>query len=110
MHRIAKTGFYVSLISYLLFWLFDSLRPGFVARSFSVHLFLLGAIGFGIWWGFIVKEYSDRPWAQLLVALILGMGLTVITWVFGEGLGAVRLLIAVTALFIPLLFWRLIRE
>lgn len=110
MHRIAKTGFYVSLISYLLFWLLDALRPGFVARSFSVHLFLLAALAFGFWWSITVKEYKDRPFLQLAVVFILGIILAVITWIAGDGLGGVRLLIALISLFVPFLFWNFIRQ
>ncbi len=47
---IARTGFWASFISYILFWLADLVRPGFVARYLSVHLFLLAAIIFAIWW------------------------------------------------------------
>ncbi len=110
MHSIAKTGFYVSLISYSVFWLLDVVRPGFVARSFSVHLFLLAALIFGIWWAVMVKEYADRPWVQALLAIVLGFFLSVITWGAGVGFGAFRLVVVVVAFFIPLMVWRLIQK
>jgi len=53
---IAKTGFLVSLSSYVLFFALDWLRPGFVSDFLSVHLFLLAAIIFGVWWA--VEEPS----------------------------------------------------
>lgn len=109
MERLAKTGFYISVVSYGMFWVLDTLRPGFVARSFSVHLFLLAALVFGVWWGIIMKEYTDRPWLQLAVAAVLGILLAVLTWNFGEGLGALRLLIAAFAVLIPVFVWQLIR-
>lgn len=110
IERIAKTGFYVSLISYVCFWLLDVLRPGFVSRSISVHLFLFATLVFGIWWAVVVKEYTDRPWVQMLCAGAFGIILSVITWTFGEGFGAFRLIVVVTAFFIPLIFWRLIQK
>ncbi len=110
MHVIAKTGFYVSLISYAVFWLLDVMRPGFVARSFSVHLFLLAALIFGVWWGMTLKEYTDRPWVQILFTAIFGFFLSVITWGVGEGFGALRLVVVVIAFFIPFIVWRLIQK
>lgn len=110
MHQIAKTGFHVSLISYGLFWLLDVLRPGFVSRSFSVHLFLLAALIFGLWWGIQVKEFTDRPWVQLVVVGILGILFAVLTWFSGSGLGTLRVLITLISLFIPVIFWNLIRK
>ncbi len=110
MQSIVKTGFYVSLTSYVIFWLLDAMRPGFVSRSFSVHLFLLAAIMFGVWWGIVVKEYMDRPWVQMCVTGILGIVLAVIVWIFGEQFGLLRLLITLLSLFIPMLFWNLLRR
>ncbi len=106
---ISRTGFYVSLISYVVFWVLDILQPGFVARTFSVHIFLLSAIVFGIWWAIVVKEYTERPWFEMLVALVLGILLSVLTWIFGEGLGMFRILVVFLALFVPLLVLRLFK-
>ena len=108
--RIAKTGFYMSLFSYVAFWMMDILRPGFVSRSFSVHLFLLATVIFGIWWGMTVKDYTDRPWLQMLTTVAFGIILSVITWRFGEGFDALRPLMTLVAFFTPLLFWRLVRD
>lgn len=110
VQSIAKTGFNVSLISYGFFWMMDLLRPGFVSRTFSVHLFLLSAIVFGMWWGMTVKEYTDRPWIQMLTAIILGIFLSVITWNLGESFGALRVIVCAFTLMVPFLFWRLLLE
>jgi hypothetical protein len=107
---ISRTGFYVSLISYVVFWVLDILKSGFVARTFSVHIFLFSAIVFGIWWAIVVKEYTERPWLEMLFALVLGILLSVLTWIFGEGLGMFRFLIVIIAFLIPLLFLRLLRD
>lgn len=46
---VARTGFWTSVISYIVFWACDLARPGFVSRYFSVHLLLLAALAFGGW-------------------------------------------------------------
>ncbi len=110
MEKIAKTGFYVFLSSYLIFWLLDALRPGFVSRAFSVHLFLLLAFAFGLWWSVTVKKYTDRPLVQFGVVMILGIVLSVITWSSGQGLGTVRVLVSLVGLLTPVIFWNLVRR
>ncbi len=74
---IAETGFFTSLLSYVLFWTLDVLRPGFVARFFSVHVFLVGLIVFGVWWGAVVEEYTDRPRLQHAVLVLCGVCVSV---------------------------------
>lgn len=110
IERIAKTGFFISLFSYVVFWLMDALRPGFVARSFSVHVFLLCAIGFGVWWGVKVQSYTDRPWVQMLTAGGFGFILAVITWRLGSGFDLFRPLMTLVALCVPWVVWLLIRR
>lgn len=56
--KIFQTAFYTSLISYAVFFAAEILRPGFVSRSFSVHLILLAAIAFGVAWAW---AFSKRP-------------------------------------------------
>lgn len=99
----------MSLVSYLLFWMLDLVRPGFVARFFSVHIFLLGVIVFGVWWGTIVKEYADRPRVQQSIAFACGILCAVITWNLGTAFGGWRLIISVIAFAIPVLALRLMR-
>lgn len=50
-----KIGFYTYLVAYVGFWLVDGLRPGFVARYVSVHIFLLVTLVFAFLW------MSKRP-------------------------------------------------
>ena len=105
---IARTGFFTSLTSYVLFWLFDLLRPGFVSRYFSVHVFLLLAILFGFWWSRIKEKECEKQWVYSLIALLFGFLLAVVTWSLGEGFGAYRILIGLIALITPALFFRLL--
>ncbi|EKD67451.1 MAG: hypothetical protein ACD_48C00395G0001 [uncultured bacterium] len=106
---VARTGFIVSLTSYSLFWLCDILRPGFVARFFSVHLFLLGVILFGIWWGATVEEYTDLPRVQHIFLFLSGIFAAAITWNLGDVFGGWRFLVSVVALVAPVLVLRLVK-
>ncbi len=106
---IAQTGFFVSLTSYAVFWLLDLVHPGFVARFFSVHVFLFGAIFFGVWWGSIVEEYVDRSFLQQILATACGVFLAMLTWNLSGILGGWRMVLGSIALFIPLLILRLVK-
>lgn len=106
---IARTGFFTSLASYALFWLLDLVRPGFVARFFSVHIFLLGMIVFGIWWGSVVEEYADRPRVQQSILLACGVVCAVLTWNLGSFFDGWRVIVSMIAFAVPLLVLRLVK-
>lgn len=106
---LARTGFFVSLASYALFWFLDLIHPGFVARFFSVHLFLLGMIVFGIWWGSVVEEYTDRPQIQYATLALCGMFCAVLTWNLGEIFGGWKVIVSAVALVVPMLVLRLLK-
>ena len=107
---IARTGFYVSVLSYIMFWLADTVRPGFVARYFSVHIFLIAILFFALWWSRSVENYVDRPIVQRAVAALLGVGLAMLVWNVGKGLVGFRFLTVALALFTPTILLRLIRN
>lgn len=107
---LCQTGFIISVISYIIFWTTDLLVPGFVSRSFSVHLFLAGAILFGVLWSMTLKEYEERPWLHYIVAVLLGILASVIVWKSSEDLGGYRLLVVAIALITPLLILKLIKD
>ena len=68
---ISKIGFYTSLVSYLVFWLADVVRPGFVTRYFSVHLFLVPLLLFGIvWTGKLEEARQTQSWFHFIILLI----------------------------------------
>lgn len=106
---IAKTGFLVSLTSYVSFWLLDALRPGFVARYLSVHLFLLSALIFGIWWVQTGETSLDRPRLQVILAAFLGVLCCVLVWRSGSGFGSLRIVVSLLSAFLPLLILRLVK-
>ena len=106
---MAQTGFLVSLVSYVLFWALDLIRPGFVARFFSVHIFLIGIMVFGIWWGSVVQEYTDRPQLQYVLLFLCGIFAAVLTWNLGSVFGGWRVLISFVSFLIPVLVLRLLK-
>ena len=107
---IARTGFLVSLTSYLFFWALDLARPGFVARFFSVHIFLVCTMFFGLWWSRVVTVYNDRAGLERIFRLVCGVFLAVLTWsltgVFGFERGGLTLI----AFFVPWIVLKLIRS
>ncbi|PJA45380.1 hypothetical protein CO174_03595 [Candidatus Uhrbacteria bacterium CG_4_9_14_3_um_filter_50_9] len=108
--QIAKTGFLTSLTSYALFWLMDLLKPGFVSRYFSVHIFLLCGLVFGVWWASLIDEYTEHVWVQWLLAIVSGFPLAVLIWASTDGLGGYQLPLAIMSFFIPLLLLRVLRS
>ena len=107
--QIARTGFLSCLVSYLFFWSLDLWRPGFVARYFSVHIFFLGIIVFGIWWAHVVEKYVDHKKLQWTIAIFCGMILCIAIFQFGTVFGSGRGVAALLALCIPILVLRLVR-
>ena len=99
----------VGLVSYILFWMLDLVRPGFVARFFSVHIFLLSAIIFGVWWGSVVEEYSDRPRVQHTLMFVCGILCAVLTWNLATAFGSWRVIVSLIALATPMLVLRLVK-
>jgi hypothetical protein len=109
LETIARTGFLVSLTSYTLFWLADAVRPGFVSRYFSVHMFLLATIVFGLWWANVLDTYQHRPRVHVVLAALVGVVLAVLTWGLAPDLGFSHVPVALIALITPTILYTLIR-
>ncbi len=107
--QIAKTLFLTSVTSYGVFWICDVLRPGFVARYLSLHVFLLLAVVSGVWWAACVRTYQDWPLLQYVIAGVLGLVTMYFVWVVGEPFGDVRVLAAGLAFFVPIISLSLVR-
>lgn len=110
LEAIARTGFLVSLASYVIFWLADVVQPGFVSRYFSVHVFLLGSVVFGLLWASVLEEYASRPIFQVAVALFCGLVLAVLTWSLAQDLDVYRVPLALVSLFTPTILYALVRK
>lgn len=108
--EIAKTGFLVSLASYILFWLMDLVQPGFVSRYFSVHIFLLTGFVFGVWWSALIDEYVEHAWIQGLIALSSGLIVAVLIWGSTDGLEGYQLPITLMSFFVPWLMFRILKS
>lgn len=110
LEAIARTGFLMSLISYVVFWLSDVIQPGFVSRYFSIHLFLLIGLGFGVLWGKSLVQYTSHPRLQLLASLFCGALLAVLTWSLSADVGVYHFPVSLIAFFIPSALFFLIRD
>lgn len=108
--KISRVGFFTSATAYVTFWLADLLRPGFVARYLSVHLFLLAAIVFGVWWMTSVKEYRDWPFFQYALAAVFGTVGAMLVWNLGAGFESYRLLAVAAAAVTPAVILSLVRS
>ena len=110
MNQIAKTGFLVSLYSYGVFFLLDVWRPGFVNIVFSVHLFFVAMLFFGIWWGIVAPEAESNGvmWKVMsaVVECIIGCVLALVVWYAGDVFGDMQLVVAFVLLFMPMLVMR----
>ena len=109
---IAKTGFYISLISYLVFLLAEYVKPGFVSNYMSVHWFLLFTIVFAIWWSFVRcknKPLRYRSVTYWLVSVCLGLLAAVIVWQAGSDLEEFRILSSILALALPVVVLGVLR-
>lgn len=102
LEAILHTGFYTSVISYVLFWIVDLCVPGFVSRYFSVHVFLLSSIVFGILWGVKVKTYEEKPLLGFLSAILLGIVLSIVAWCIMYASFESQLLVSFLSLVTPI--------
>ncbi|TAK03563.1 hypothetical protein EPO34_00150 [Patescibacteria group bacterium] len=108
--QVAATGLRASVAACLVFWTAELVRPGFVSRFLSVHLFLLSAFAFGAWYASRVERYRDWPLVQYAVAALLVPACAYAAWTLGQGLGDLRLLAAAFAALVPLLILPLARS
>lgn len=107
--QIAATGFFVSVCSYIGFWLLDVWHPGLVARFFSVHIFLLGIVGFGVWWGEVIEVYVERVWMHVIGVLLATIGMGVVGWRLGAAFGGAQLLLCCLFFLTPFFLYRLVK-
>lgn len=110
LERIARTGFLVSLASYFVFWMADLVEPGFVSRYFSVHIFLLTMLMFGVAWATVLEQYTERHWIHSVVVLVLGVVLAVLTWNLTRDLVLYRVPLALISFLTPTIIYALIRS
>jgi hypothetical protein len=109
LRKIAATGFMASLVSYAAFWLADAVRPGFAARTVSVHVFLLACLAFGALWIHVGAESRPHPMLATLLLIPLSLVSAVLLWNLGAGFGDARILATLFAAATPLALYRLLK-
>jgi len=110
LEAITRTGFLVSLTSYIVFWLADVVQPGFVSRYFSVHIFLLATVVFGVLWSVVLEEYEQRPLVHVAAAITFGVVLAVLTWGLADDLDVYRVPLVLLTAVSPTILYALIRS
>lgn len=94
----SELGYRVSLATYILLLVLDTLRPGFVSSSFSVHLLLIPTLLF-----VVASRAASPPTPRLLVTIPLSLLLAFFVWSYGAVFGDFRLLLALATALIPFL-------
>lgn len=105
--RLTRTAFYTALIGYLLFALLEYAVPGFVSFNFSVHLFGLFVLLFGVAWAGLANRAESSTIGTVLAGFT-GVVMAVVVWQEGEAYGDFRPLLALGVLFLPWLSRRLL--
>ena len=98
---IARTGFYTSVVSYLVFLLADAIKPGFVSNYMSVHWFLFAAILFAVWWGSQPRKVSHLSYVPYVLSVLLGFIAAILVWNLGTDLENFRILSSILAFLLP---------
>lgn len=107
---VSGTAFVAFSAAYAAFWAAELVRPGFVSRFLSVHLFLIAAAASGAWHAARARRYRDRPLAQYATAFLLAPLAAYAAWRLGAGFGDGRLLAAALAAAIPVVIVPLLRS
>lgn len=94
-HTLLLTVFQASVWSYVVFWLADAIRPGFVARTFSVHIFGALALLSGLVLASSPTERRVHRLTRVLVPVMSALVGLVFFWQIGQGLGTIRVWLAV---------------
>jgi hypothetical protein len=86
VREILSFAFQVSLVSFLGFYLVESVRGGFIANYFNINIFLWAAIVTGVLstvWPMVVPEakVEKKPtWKDYVWMVLLALGTVALVW------------------------------
>ena len=103
------TGFVTSVVAYAVLLVAEAVRPGFVSRFLSVHLFLLAALAFAAWELAVTKRYGEWAVLHYFAAILAAPACAYLVWSLGAGFGEFRLVAALFAAFVPITILSLTR-
>ncbi|MEK7631990.1 MAG: hypothetical protein AAB445_03980 [Patescibacteria group bacterium] len=93
VRELLSFAFQVSLVSFLGFYLMESLRPGVVANFFNINIFLWSAIVIGVLstvWPMVVPEakVEGKPtWKDYVWMVLLALGTVAVVWYKTSSIG-----------------------
>lgn len=90
-------------LSYVLFLVLETLRPGFVVTTFSPHWFLGAALIFAAVDARSGQLSEKGSRIALVPAVMFGIVAGVLTWSLGKAFGDARLFLALAAAVLPVL-------
>lgn len=93
VRELLSFAFQVSLVSFLGFYLVESLRAGFIANFFNINMFLWVAIITGVLstvWPMVVLEakVEKKPsWKDYMWMVLLALGTVAVVWYKTSSIG-----------------------
>lgn len=93
IRELLSFAFQIALVSFLGFYLVESLRPGFVANFFNINIFLWAAIITGVLstvWPMVVSEAKTdkKPtWKDYVWMILLALGTVAVVWYKTSSIG-----------------------
>lgn len=101
LQSLTKTFFYTSSVTFLVYGLFEYIRPGFVSRYFPFHWLLLIVLISAIWWGKAEHDKKDNQMLLFILAATTSLTGAVIVWQVSGDLKEYRLLVSCLTVLIP---------
>lgn len=101
-----KSAFLISFITYLLLFLAEAIRPGFVSYHFSAH-WVLG-ITLLLFVGMLLRkeQLAVSPYVALAMVFLLGLIFAMVTWKLMGDFRGMRVLLTLVAVCLPYAVFR----
>ncbi|HBL39902.1 TPA: hypothetical protein DDZ10_04535 [Candidatus Uhrbacteria bacterium] len=105
---LLRSAFLITLTTYLLLILAESLKPGFVSNYFSAHWLLLVSLVLFAGTVHRGKSLEISPWLGWVLTTVVAIVAGVVTWNLGEPLGSLRPILTLLALALPFTIHRIL--